>query len=145
MYLDTGNRATPNPVPSERTRILFVAARPALIAPVRRAVKADGTASFRLCAEAGDAAAAAVRCGADAILLDPALSGRATRQLVETLRADPATRGIAVVVLGDRSGQRTQGVVQRAGADGATASPGRPGLLDAIRDFVRTRRSACAA
>jgi len=145
MYLDTGHRATPNPVPAQRMRVLFVATRPALIEPVRRAVKADGRASFRLCADPAAAAAAAARCGADAVLLDPALPGRAARQLVETLRADPATGGIAIVVLGDRSVDRTRAFSERMEADGASEAPGRPGLVESIRACLHTRRNPRAA
>lgn len=144
-HLDPDDRAGAADMPAGDVRVLLVAARASLVEPVRAALAADGAMELRVCTEVRDAARIAWAWRPDAVLLDRALAPRVGQRLIERLRAEPATRATAVVVLGDASAARTQAAVAHIGADGATPPPAAPDLPRALRDAVAARRAGPAA
>lgn len=143
--LDLDDRIGAANVTTDSVRILFVAARVSLIEPVRDALKADDAMQLRLCTEVRDAAGIARAWRPHAVLLDQALAPRIGQRLIERLRAEPATRGAAVIVLADASGERTHTAVARIGADAATPPPTAPALPRALRDAIAARSAESPA
>lgn len=138
-YIDPEDRSGAGAVSARGVRILLVAARASLVEPVRTALKADAAMRLRLCTDAREAAGMVRQWRPDAVLLDPALAPRIGQRLIERLRAEPATRATAVVVLGDASDERTRAAVGRIGADGATAPPEAPGFPRSLRRAIAAR------
>lgn len=130
---------------TSNAKILLVAARASLVEPVRAALKADGAMQLRLCTDVRDAAGIAREWRPDVVLLDQALAPRIGQRLIERLRAAPATRDAAVVVLGDASAERSRTAVGRIGADGATPPPTAPALPRALRDAIAARQAGSPA
>lgn len=116
-------------------RILFLAARPAVITSLRRTLTRAAGIELELAVDPDEAAVVALRARVDLVLIDLPWAGRAGQRLVERLRAEGS--GAKIAVLGDLSGKRAREAAKRIGANAFTPDPDSPDLLKVVRALTR--------